>query len=845
MSSFANRYDRLKHSLSCVFPKPGKWWDYALYLLIVLGFISIKDDLNEWLSLSFGDRLIAFSSYLAGNRFLLWLIVSAFAVGVGYYCSRKLKDQYRSISLFLILLFVLIALSVSKSNWDYVLIVGKVSFFHLIVTGVAAVAISVLVVSPRNKQRKPGINKDEGDSKCFTIDNVKASVAKADKNRTDYAKDLVERILNTRMDEEAFSVGISGEWGSGKSTFLELLKQEFEHDSSGRVSTIVEFHPWDGASSGQIVSDFFNVLVGKLGERYSVVKTPLLKYSDLLSALDAKKPVIFLAGLLDKKRNKSISEVKDIISTFLKQYGKIIPVLIDDLDRLTADEIAEVLKLIRNTADFPNIVYIAAYDKSYVCKQLEKKRLIENSSVYIEKFFSVEFVLPKLDDQYQYEVLAEEIKAMKPYKELLHFVEEMPGGIKRLLCSDFQNFRQVKRFARIFVQDCEFFLRLPNAFRIIEMQDLFLLKMLAFLDIDTYYQLEKNHSSIVYSPVKFSGCYRPFQLRPGVLGEDVNKEERDKAYVGPVLPDSTREILKILFHQPRNGRKKTSIVNPESMPIYFMLNIPSHSITVLEVNRLIAGDEDIEKRFETWREEQKLNSLFHHLMGIEPKKMDENQAKRYLYLCLSLMPHLFRVNEMGEHALKTIHYADGLYDTLSAYVHAELATLIGKASEEVFSRYNGLMKLFVWLYPDQLEAEFNNEEIPTTLLGNRTEIQGLASDVFNSYVSLARPNADDLFRKDSLTRSIVEDAVFSYTDENGEWQGCESLISDAMLAYFRTNKGKDKMTAAHYYDISPDTPPQYENDEMEGKQYEMLHLFGSESTYKAIVNECFEDGKKS
>lgn len=32
---------------------------------------------------------------------------------------------------------------------------------------------------------------------------------------------------------------------------------------------------------------------------------------------------------------------------------------------------------------------------------------------------------------------------------------------------------------------------------------------------------------------------------------------------------------------------------------------------------------------------------------------------------------------------------------------------------------------------------------------------------------------------------------------------------------------------------------------MEGKQYEMLHLFGSESTYKAIVNECFEDGKKS
>lgn len=166
----------------------------------------------------------------------------------------------------------------------------------------------------------------------------------------------------------------------------------------------------------------------------------------MLSALELKKPLAFLAGVLDKRRKKSISSVKSLVSQYLKQYGKIIPVLIDDLDRLTADEISDVLKLIRNTADFPNIVYIAAYDKSYVCEQLERKRMIENSSVYLEKFFSVEFILPKLDDYYQYMVLTEDVKAMSSNKDLLRFIETMPNGIKQLLCSYFQNITDAINF---------------------------------------------------------------------------------------------------------------------------------------------------------------------------------------------------------------------------------------------------------------------------------------------------------------------------------------------------------------------------------------------------------------
>lgn len=575
-----------------------------------------------------------------------------------------------------------------------------------------------------------------------------------------------------------------------------------------------------------------------------MLRGPLLKYAELLMAIDAKKPVLYLAEQLDKRRKKSIGEAKTLISDYLRRYNKIVPVLIDDLDRLTADEIADMLKLIRNTADFPNIVYIAAYDKGYVCEQLEKRRSIESPSIYMEKFFSVEFVLPKLDDQYQYEVLAAEIKAMNPNKELLRMIEDMPGGIKRLLCKHFGNFRQVKRFTRIFVHDCEYFLQRPDATRIIELRDLFLLKMLAFLDVDTYLLLEKKSSALIVQSSKVWSGFKPLELRPGVVKEAVSEEDKKKAYEGEPLSEATKEILEWLFRQPRGGRKKTCFINPESAPIYFMLNIPSRTIPILEVNRLIGGEDDIEKKFSQWAEEEKLSSLYNHLIGINSEKMTPEQAKRYLYLCLSIFPYLvISAREMAEHALRSNHYNRALYDELKKYVSEQIEKLIEKAGDDLFEGYDRLMKCFTLLYYEQAEAEYKNEEGCATLLGATSDIVDVASKTFLAFANRTGRDADDVLREDSLTRSIVEDAVVSFRDDEGEWQGCRSLIADAMLDYFREHKGKKREFAVHYFDIDDDTPVEYEDDARDSKYYDLLHIFGSEETYNKFVAECFEDDK--
>lgn len=230
---------------SCIFPKPGKWWDYALYVFAILTFWAMCKDINFWLQKRAGNWLTALASYLAENDFLCWLLVMAIVAYTVYVCFKKARDQYRSASELLLTIAIILVLAASSGYWEYARIAGPISFLHLIILALTAVGCTNLYIPERMQ-----VAVSDQPQKRFTVDNVKAAVGDADKNRVAYAKNLVERILNTDMQAEAFSVGISGQWGSGKSTFLEVLKQAFEEDKSGRVSVVVEFHPWDGASSG-------------------------------------------------------------------------------------------------------------------------------------------------------------------------------------------------------------------------------------------------------------------------------------------------------------------------------------------------------------------------------------------------------------------------------------------------------------------------------------------------------------------------------------------------------------------------------------------------------------------
>src|SRR5690606_11617606 len=90
------------------------------------------------------------------------------------------------------------------------------------------------------------------------------------------------------------------------------------------------------------------------------------------------------------------SKFYDSINDCIVKINKQIIVFIDDLDRLDCKEVIEVLRIVRNTANFTNMVYVVAYDRSYVNQAIKKINKF-SFETYLEKIFQVEFSLPTFD----------------------------------------------------------------------------------------------------------------------------------------------------------------------------------------------------------------------------------------------------------------------------------------------------------------------------------------------------------------------------------------------------------------------------------------------------------------
>lgn len=819
---------------SFLFSTRRKRVDLYLFVLLIVALWAGRSPFNAWLVGTVGERMSMVSTFFVDYPWLLCCLCTLIVLGTGLFVLNHIQDHYRSRRSMMVILLLANIFIASAGYWDYVFVVGRFSLLHLLLICLLLAFISVCIVFQRKSK-----SAQELTGRHFTIDAVD-SAADEDlgKNRLGYADYLVDRILGTEFGDESFSVGISGEWGTGKTTFLNAVAKSMEKFSPVKVTTIVWFKPWDSSSPKQIVTDFFNVLVDKIGPQYSVVRKPLLKYADLLKALDAKKPVVYLADVYDKHQERSIDSLKQVISDYLQSYGKIIPVLIDDMDRLSGEEIAEVLRLIRNTADFPNIVYITAYDKGYVEAQLQK-RGIPNPGIYIEKFFSVEFALPKLEDYYQYSVFAQEVHKMCSEPAIIGYVDRMPGRTQQFLCAAFHNFRQVKRFARIFVHDAEYFNTNFGIVQHLSLDDFLLLKILHYTDSGLYTMLELHQSDLMVRGKDIWKGFYPLKFRPKVF--DANEKENPliPSFKGTPITGLSKEILEYLFSL-NDGKNARNLVNQETYPLYFALDINGRHVSVLDVRKLITGDGDLGATFQKWGDEDKLNSVYYHLLSFRPGAMDEHTVKRYLSLVIKLIPSLRNSRTIIDRSLIAVNHGAANIEDLRNFVVHEFETMIENVSTDdmMNSAHTYIAHALVYIYELEMNEEHEKGAEGKTLIGSMATSMHLLEKNFSKFVSVTVPDTDELFRDNSYFQDLVKSNVLVVDTEDGPLVGC-NLIADAILAYCTAHKGHKKQEAALKYSLPPDTPVQYEDDIMENLLEKKESVFGSGDLYKKLLESAF------
>ena len=271
--------------------------------------------------------------------------------------------------------------------------------------------------------------------------------------RTATAKSFAGHILELDASEGA-AVGVFGPWGSGKTSFINLARTEFEQAEI----PVLDFNPWMFSGTEQLVGRFFDELSAELRLRdFAKAGKALKKYGDALTA-----PLSLLGVPLVKEsattaikivgsvvgRPTSVNQRRKDVEDALRKRERPIIVVLDDVDRLSVSEIRDVFKLARLTAGFPNLIYIVLCDRLRVEQALGEEQGLSGRD-YLEKIIQWPFDLPGASEHILGQQLREEIENTReditnhgPFDEWV-WLDVFREIVRPLI----RNMRDVRRYA--------------------------------------------------------------------------------------------------------------------------------------------------------------------------------------------------------------------------------------------------------------------------------------------------------------------------------------------------------------------------------------------------------------
>jgi predicted KAP-like P-loop ATPase len=319
--------------------------------------------------------------------------------------------------------------------------------------------------------------------------------------------DTVAEII-TQARGRPISIGVSGAWGSGKSSMIKLTRESLINRSRGegdREFIFVEFNAWLYQGYDDARAALMDVIATKLNEEADKRKKAVGKAKDLLKrvnwlraaklvggsavALSLGLPPVGLlgeiwglgqkaigggvgealineaqskvgeaaaagAGLLNPKAEtsppKEIQALRDTFEETLDELGVTLVVLIDDLDRCLPPTTIATLEAIRLFLFLRNTAFVIAADNEMIKHAVRQHFEGINDDVlvtnYFDKLIQVPIRVPPLGTQ--------EVRAymMLLFIENSGLADDVKEKIRAGVCSQLKQTWQGKRVDRAFIQ---------------------------------------------------------------------------------------------------------------------------------------------------------------------------------------------------------------------------------------------------------------------------------------------------------------------------------------------------------------------------------------------------------
>lgn len=223
--------------------------------------------------------------------------------------------------------------------------------------------------------------------------------------RSDFTNNIAHLIVS-RKDKEAFTIGIIGAWGSGKTSILNLIDSQIKTNNQDVIT--IFFNPWRYSGENELLMSFFNCIAGALDKNLEtggeLVKKFFKKHTEKVGSLisvmagdptnSSQSVATWLSSFL---KTSELDDFKLRVQELLIEKKKKVVIYIDDIDRLPRKEIQDLFKVIKLLGDFDHVTYILAFDKQVVTQALGEVYSFDKSATFLEKIIQLQIEVPLIN----------------------------------------------------------------------------------------------------------------------------------------------------------------------------------------------------------------------------------------------------------------------------------------------------------------------------------------------------------------------------------------------------------------------------------------------------------------
>lgn len=450
-------------------------------------------------------------------------------------------------------------------------------------------------------------------------------------DRNIYATAIAKSIISWPGDS-SLVLAIYGGWGSGKSSLKNLIVSDLL-DKKTEAPLVIEFNPWMWSGQDRLLAAFFNeiasAIAGKnndsvdhaeLAQRWRKYGSRLALGGAGLSVLKNTSmmipvpylPLIF--GSLEKVASKSaelsnlaadahtdsqedapsLGSLRVQLTKSLSKLDKPILVILDDVDRLTCEEMRLLFQLVKLSTNFPNIIFLIMCDRSVVEDALNSV-VNDRGRAYLDKIIQVGFDLPKLNTNALDKILFAGLnKIFEKYANPARFsrdrwTETYSSSYRHM----FKNVRDVNRFLSSFAFSLSVFTK--DGVLEVDPIDCVGIEILRIFEPDTYHRLAMNKDFLTGDRSPLDGP------------DDPDSHKKYKKSITDTSSSSgsvaTTKIINCMFPQMdwldkgygqgegHSGKwaRDLRICHPLFFDRYFELNIPPDEIRQSEIEDVLAN----------------------------------------------------------------------------------------------------------------------------------------------------------------------------------------------------------------------------------------------------------------